>query len=179
MTHVEDNGERRQFSTGAKRDTARGKGIFVGISPWAELRLAFRIEGGNEKYIDEGGWQNFKKGIPFTNMMDSVKRHTNAYLRGDTTEDHLAAILWNVQAIMEMEKLISLGVLPPEINDLPVYTSARDDVALGEDTAVFGQLKYTGPIYSGQISINGNPLDISDRPEFSHTLVFSDLHMGE
>jgi hypothetical protein len=36
-------------------------------------------------------------------------------------KDHLAAIIFNAQAAMHYEAMIEAGVLPAELNDMPVF----------------------------------------------------------
>jgi len=114
---IPDSGERRNFSTGSVRDTTKGKGRFDLISPFAMKRLAIRLEDGASKYEA----RNWEKGIPASSFIDSAQRHINQYLQGDKTEDHLAAALWNIHALMHTEEMIKRGKLPDSLNDLPDY----------------------------------------------------------
>ena len=107
---VKDSGERRQFSTGAVRDMAEGKGDMVSI-PWeAILRLSRHYEAGAKKY----NRFNFRKGIPVSSFIDSACRHLAKYQCGCDDEDHLAAAAFNVLGAMLMENAM------PEMQDLPL-----------------------------------------------------------
>lgn len=97
------------FETGAHRSAASGKGRFDLISPEGLRRLAIKYEQGGINHED----RNWEKGMPFSRLLDSAMRHCNDYLGGDRSEDHLAAVAWNVFAIMHFEKH------KPELNDLP------------------------------------------------------------
>ena len=55
---------------------------------------------GANKYGDG----NFLKGMPKEDSIKSLDRHLAKYLDGDMSEDHLAAIIFNVQLIMLEEK---------------------------------------------------------------------------
>lgn len=96
---TEDSGERRSFKTGAVRDTDINKPRYDLIPPHALWRVAMLYARGAQKY----GENNWQKGIPSQQMLASAMRHVEAYRRGDETEDHLAAVVWNVLAMMQYE----------------------------------------------------------------------------
>jgi hypothetical protein len=99
------------FATGAHRSSAAGKGRYDLIPTEAKRRVAIKYEQGGINHGD----RNWEKGMPFSRLVDSAQRHLDQYLSGDRSEDHLAAIVWNVNAIMHFEKYM------PEMNDLPDY----------------------------------------------------------
>lgn len=136
---TKDSGERQTFDTGARRDTQEGKGRFDLMSPFADQRKAGVYERGAAKYGD----RNFEKGMPLSRYLDSAKRHINDALRGDTSEDHIAQASWNLDAFMHMQALIALGVLPPELDDLPMYLQKDPEYPVGssEDQAKFAGVK--------------------------------------
>lgn len=102
--------ERREFSTGAVRDSVTGKGDMISL-PWeALLRLSKHYERGAEHY---GRW-NYTKGIPISSFIDSACRHLAKYQCGLDDEDHLAAAAFNVLGAMLMENT------KPEMQDLPL-----------------------------------------------------------
>ena len=106
---IKDSGERREFSTGAKRDMAEGKGDMVSLPNAAILRLSKHYEAGALKY---GRW-NYTKGIPVSSFLDSALRHIFKYLDGWDDEDHLSAAAFNILGAMEMEeKHIELQDIP-------------------------------------------------------------------
>lgn len=104
-----------EFDTGAVRDTAQGKGLPSSIPPSAIRSLAERYEAGAKLYDRE----NWLKGIPLSRLYDAILRHSMAAHEGDTSEDHLGAILWNTAAWIEIEKRIADGRLPGSLDDLP------------------------------------------------------------
>lgn len=107
---LKDSGERREFSTGAVRDMAKGKGDMVSI-PWESiLRLSKHYEAGAEKYERF----NFRKGIPVSSFLDSAMRHLAKYQCGMDDEDHLSAAAFNILGAMLMENT------NPEMQDLPL-----------------------------------------------------------
>ena len=107
---IKDSGERREFSTGAVRDMAEGKGDMVSI-PWeAMLRLSRHYEAGAKKYTRF----NFRQGIPVSSFIDSACRHLAKYQCGCDDEDHLAAAAFNILGAMLVENIT------PELQDLPL-----------------------------------------------------------
>lgn len=117
-----DSGSRRSFDTGSVRDAATGKGRFDLISPIALFRLAQLYERGAIKY-DARNWE---KGQPLSVFLDCTMRHLQKHLMGYRDEDHLAAAMWNVAAIMHVEHQIERGFLPEELDDLPNYLTPEE-----------------------------------------------------
>lgn len=102
---TKDSGNREQFDSGAVRDTREGKGRFDLISPFALRRLAGLMERGAVKY---GDW-NWAKGMPKERFLDSAMRHLNTYWINELSgkpqdEDHLAAVAFNVFALIHFEE---------------------------------------------------------------------------
>ena len=106
---IQDSGERREFSSGAVRDMASGKGLMVVLPAAAILRLSKHYEHGADKY---GRW-NYNLGVPVSSFMDSALRHIMKYLDGWDDEDHLAAAAFNILGAMEME------AHKPAMQDIP------------------------------------------------------------
>jgi hypothetical protein len=115
LNELPDSGIRSSFDTGSIREIVPGKGRYDLISPRAIKRLAIRLEQGAEKYSD----RNWEKGIPLSSFLNSAFRHLYQFLDGDTTEDHLAAVLWNIHSLIHTEEMIAEGKLPTNLNDLP------------------------------------------------------------
>jgi hypothetical protein len=111
FTSVTDSGERQSFETGARRDTQTGKPRFGLIPAYPLRRLAMHYTNGADKY----GENNWTKGMPMSRTWESLERHVNAYKEGENKEDHLAAIAWNVFALMWYAEYM------PEQNDLAEY----------------------------------------------------------
>lgn len=106
-----DSGERIEYETGARRDTQSGKGRYD-LLPWdAVTRWAIRMEQGAEKYGD----RNWQQGIPLSRYFSSAVRHLVQWQAGDRNEDHLAAVLFNVGALLWTEQQIDDGNLPESL----------------------------------------------------------------
>ncbi len=122
---MHDGGKRQSFSTGAVRDTAEGKPRPDLISPFALMRLGEWLRLGAEKYNE----RNWEQGIPIQRCIASLYRHLLAYQAGENDEDHMAAIMCNAMFIIHNEEMIADGVLPAELDDMPVYRPIDEKVA--------------------------------------------------
>jgi len=112
---IKDSGEREVYGTGAQRDNHQGKGRFDLVSTQGLLRVARWYELGAKKYSD----RNWEKGISVARCIDAAMRHLVKYMAGCDDEDHLAAVAWNVFAIMFYEYYI------PEMQDLPEWKERK------------------------------------------------------
>lgn len=84
----------------AMRENKEGKGRYDLLPPRAIHRLAKRFEFGAKKYAD----RDHEKGISNKQLLDSALRHTFQYMKGDNSEDHLSAAVWNLMIIIEQEE---------------------------------------------------------------------------
>lgn len=135
---IKDSGERTTFDTGCQRDIQAGKGRFdligsqgmirvillmqahsipfVNLGQEGLFRLAKWYEMGADKYKD----RNWEKGMYTGNCFNSGVRHLTKYVAGWKDEDHLAAFVWNMFAIMEYE------TTHPEMQNLPRRLDNKD-----------------------------------------------------
>jgi hypothetical protein len=123
---VEDSGERREFTTGSRRDVRSGKGRYDLISPYFIDRLAKHLENGAAKYGD----RNWELGQPLSGYIDSAGRHLNKVLAGYTDEDHAMAAAWNIMAWVHTQMMVKAGRLPKDLDDMPEpmpYALHRDE----------------------------------------------------
>lgn len=97
---IKDSGARESFDGGAVRDTDDGKPRFDLIPPLAEQRVALHYGNGSKKY-DEWNWS---LGMPYSRFLASIKRHIAAFERGETDEDHLAAVVFGAYSIMHFQE---------------------------------------------------------------------------
>lgn len=77
------------------------KGNFYGIYPVMLKRLALRCKFGELKYGDAVGYRYPR---PTSTYYDSTMRHLVEYIAGENSEDHLAAAIWNIMAMMFNEE---------------------------------------------------------------------------
>ena len=116
---MHDSGKRQEFATGAVRDTADNKPRPDLCSPFAEERRGEWLRLGAKKYKV----RNWESGMPFSRFLESLCRHVMKYRQGDRSEDHLAAICFNAEAIMHGEEMVKRNVWPKELDDLPDYNA--------------------------------------------------------
>ena len=115
---INDDGERITYGENAAvREPSTGKGRPDLISPFALTRLSKWYELGSMKYAD----RNWEKGMNFSRYTASMFRHVIAWMKGDESEDHLAAIAWNAFAIMHHQEREELSW-----DDMPHYLSSKD-----------------------------------------------------
>lgn len=118
------------FSTGAKRGSQAAKCRPDLTSPFAMERKGWVNSHGAANYGD----RNWEQGMPFSRVVASICRHLMAYMQGDTTEDHLAQLGWNADALLHFEEMIKRGVLPANLNDMPKYQNqCPPTLSLGVD----------------------------------------------
>jgi hypothetical protein len=120
---VKDSGAREEFKTGSKRDTRDGKGRFDLLPFYAIQRLARVYENGARKYGD-GNW---RKGQPCSRYLDSALRHLVKAAAGWEDEDHFGQAMWNICGIIETQKMVELGILPKELNDIKGFTPSWEE----------------------------------------------------
>jgi len=112
------DGERRQFVTGANRQSDEGKGIPTLCSPVALRRLSQHMQGGVEAGYDPRNWE---LGLSLCSILDSLLRHIFDELEGKTDEDHSNAIQWNAHIYDHTKQMIRRGLLPKQLDDRPNY----------------------------------------------------------
>lgn len=98
---VKDSGERQQFDSGMMRDTSVGKTewhrVFEGplLERWAE-----HLTKGAAKYPDipdgSANWTLASGQAELARFRASAARHFAQWMRGDTDEDHAAAVVFNI-----------------------------------------------------------------------------------
>ena len=115
---VKDSNEKTDFETGSRRDTQTGKGRPDLIPPFIVRRDSRHYENGAIKYAA----RNWELGQPSSQYYASAQRHLWAYIEGDRSEDHLAAIRWNVGGLMYNEEMVKRGIFTASMIDLPDYT---------------------------------------------------------
>lgn len=97
---MKSSGTKREFVTGAVRDSGEGKPR-MGLLPFDLLaRVAILYGEGADKY----GANNWRLGQPQSAVVDSLLRHLTKYLMGMEDEDHLAAVVWNALSLMNVDE---------------------------------------------------------------------------
>lgn len=91
---------KRVFESGSQRDDDTNKPLVNHLSAYLRLRFGYLLRMGANKY----GKNNWQKGQPTETALESLHRHLAKYEIGDRSEDHLSAIIFNVQLIMKNEE---------------------------------------------------------------------------
>jgi hypothetical protein len=91
---------KRIFESGSQRDDDTHKPLVNHLTAYVRLRFGYLLRIGANKY----GKNNWQKGQPTEAALESMHRHLAKYELGDRTEDHLSAIIFNVQLIMKNEE---------------------------------------------------------------------------
>jgi len=98
---IKDSGKREEYPSGAVRDTNEGKIRWDLLPVEALKRVAIHYTNGAKKYEAN----NWRKGIPTEKFVECVCRHWAEYLLGETDEDHLSAVVFNVLGIIYNEEV--------------------------------------------------------------------------
>lgn len=102
---TKDSGKREEFSTGMVRDTQEDKPRYdlldrPFLKRWAELMAR-----GAKKY-GENNWRKAATDVEMARFQASATRHLFQWLDGDISEDHAAAVAFNLAgAEMVRERL--------------------------------------------------------------------------
>ena len=86
---------------------------------YAEPLMLNRLQGLMERGARKYSADNWKKGFPLSVNFNSAVRHLFMWFFGDRTEDHLAAVVFNIQSLMVIERDLYEGVksIPKEYAD--------------------------------------------------------------
>ena len=109
-----ESGEKREFSTGAKKQNATGKGTPVLIPGDAMLEVAKHFEEGAAVH----GSRNWEKGIPLSEILNSLERHLQQEKLGMADEPHARSLAWNAIVYLATKLRIERGQLPAELDDM-------------------------------------------------------------
>jgi hypothetical protein len=84
------------------------------ISPLFLKRVSIHYQLGGINY----GNRNWELGMPVMVTWDSACRHLTNWLEHETTEDHLAAIGWNIMCTMHTIEMLNRGVIKDPEGDM-------------------------------------------------------------
>jgi hypothetical protein len=101
---IEDSGKRYENELGGVRDTDEGKTNYRLIPIESLKRLANHYTEGLKKY-GRDNWKLLSTEEDIERFKDSTNRHLMDYFEGKTNEDHLAACVFNIFALMYFESL--------------------------------------------------------------------------
>lgn len=99
---IKDSGQRQELAGGMVRDTTEGKvDYLLALDGPMFQRWADHLTKGAKKYTKRN-WMKCKDGTPeakaetLERFRESALRHFMQWLRGDTDEDHAAAVFFNI-----------------------------------------------------------------------------------
>ena len=94
-----DSGQRIVHASGMQRDTTAGKVDYLLLrdGPMFE-RWAALLQRGAVKY-DKRNWMKANSQEELDRARESAARHFEQWLRGDTDEDHAAAVIFNINEV--------------------------------------------------------------------------------
>lgn len=119
---VVDSQEKANYSSGSVRDSQENKGRFDLIPPSVLLRLAQHYENGARKYTE----RNWEKGQPLQQYYNSAMRHLLAIADADLSEDHFAAAIWNIAAMIHHIDAMLDGALPEELDSFGIVAKVKE-----------------------------------------------------
>jgi hypothetical protein len=97
---------KRVFESGSQRDDDTNKPLVNHLDPYVRMRFGYLLRMGANKY-EKNNWQ---KGQPDEAALESLHRHLAKYELGDRKEDHLSAIIFNVQLLMKNEQMAGINI---------------------------------------------------------------------
>ena len=122
---IKDSGKRAEFEGGGHRDTEDDKLDYTLAfdGPMFE-RYARHMTAGAKKY-EARNWMKFTDQAALDRAKRSLARHFIQYQRGDTDEDHAAAIFFNLNVIERIRGLMHAEEDLPEVTDREVERFLR------------------------------------------------------
>lgn len=111
---IDNNTEKIEYIGGAIRDNQSDKLRIDLIPEYSLYRLARHYQNGAKKYAE----RNWEKGLPLSTFIASAKRHLMMVDMGDKSEDHEIAVAWNMFGLAWTKRMIEIGELPPELDDV-------------------------------------------------------------
>lgn len=93
---IKDSGQRQSFAGGMVRDVTEGKILWMLLRSGPMLkRWAVHLTKGAEKY-GRDNWLLAAGQEEYDRFRDSAARHFEEWLEGDRSEDHAAAVIFNL-----------------------------------------------------------------------------------
>lgn len=119
---VKDSANKTAFGTGSMRDTQDNKGRYDLIPSSVLKRLAQHYENGARKYAE----RNWEKGQPLHQYYNSALRHLEAIKDADISEDHFAAAIWNVAAMIHHIDAMLVDDLPESLDSFGIVKAIKE-----------------------------------------------------
>jgi hypothetical protein len=111
---VKDSGKREEFASGMRRDTEDGKPDYTLLFDGPLMdRLAAHLTKGAVKY-GRRNWTQASSVEERDRFKRSATRHFRQWLRGDVDEDHMAAVVFNLNAWAYVDERLRLAQNDPD-----------------------------------------------------------------
>lgn len=120
---IKDSGKREEFAGGMVRDTADGKTnyLLTRDGPMYK-RWAVHLTKGANKYAARN-WMLAEGASELERAKESATRHFDQWLRGETDEDHAAAIFFNINEVEYIKwKSASTATGAPTVTSSPLLS---------------------------------------------------------
>jgi hypothetical protein len=112
---LKDSGERTQFASGMQRDTETGKSRFDLVYDGPLLvRYAAHLTKGAAKYSPRN-WMKANGVEEMERFRSSAARHFQQWMNGETDEDHMAAVVFNLNAYEYVKAKLNVTGRPGSI----------------------------------------------------------------
>ena len=113
--------EKNKLTRGYKAGKDEGKPRFSLIPADVEEEVAKVFTQGAKKYDD----RNFEKGIPYSELLDAMRRHINLVSRREDLDPewdlyHLAHLVCDAMMMMRIQNLVKRGILKDCFDDREV-----------------------------------------------------------
>ncbi len=105
---IKDSGVRKDFKSGTRRDTQEGKPDYTLVDYPLLERWAMHMTKGAEKY-GRRNWQLANSTEELERFESSALRHMMQWLQGDRSEDHAAAVMFNLSAAEHVKRILENG----------------------------------------------------------------------
>ena len=140
---VKDSGKRQQFESGMQRDTQDDKVLYeLALDGPMFERLAIHLTKGAKKYTARN-WMQARTEEERERFRSSAVRHFMQWLRGDTDEDHAAAVFFNINGVeyvqAQIKAKIEYDLAFPHESRMSARAFIRDQKA--KDAVILEQMK--------------------------------------
>lgn len=104
---VKDSGAREEFDSGMVRDTTEGKTDYTLVLDGPMFyRWAIHMTKGAVKY-SKRNWMKAAGEAELGRFRESAIRHFVQWMKGDTDEDHAAAVMFNINGMEYVKEKIN------------------------------------------------------------------------
>lgn len=115
---VKDSGQREEFESGMRRDTAEGKPRYDLVIPLLMeepmlKRWAVHMAKGAKKYGDRN-WEKAQGLEEYKRFRESAFRHFVQWFMGEQDEDHASAVFFNIQGAEYVAEQFAKNGVPRE-----------------------------------------------------------------